>query len=157
MKRETNDLLRIWCCLLFFGLNFSACVNCNYVDCAGDDVKSIQYVSATDGVDLFKSQRYSIDSLRIMPVFEEGGGDREPYIDVLAYTNFNYYINLGVNEDVKGFVLQLADLPPDTLLAVKGIDPGGKCCGPVTTIEDVVLNGDTLHLDRFEFDIVIAK
>lgn len=156
MKKQRNGALGIFCCGLFLGLNFSACINCNYVDCAGDDIKSIIYVSATDGVDLFKSQRYSIDSLHITPVFEEGG-DREPYIGVLSYTDYSYYINVEVNEELKGFVLQLADLPPDTLLMVKGIDPGGKCCGPVTTIEDVVLNGDTLHLDRFEFTITIAK
>lgn len=134
----------------------SAC-DCRYADCAGNDVLGIRFNSKTDSSDLILSGIYAVASINIKPLLKGKGGT--PYIDISTATSassFDYGVHLEVNDNTRGYAIQIGQLPVDTLLVI-GKTESSKCCGTTVEVSSLVLNGDTLAYQRYTKGIELYK
>jgi hypothetical protein len=139
--------------LSFTLLSLEACLNCRRVDCQGNGFRNIRYLSQADSTDLILTKTYSLDSLTITPLlFNET--QLKPGANAFETDN-DYIIQVIVNENTRGFVFQLQDLPPDTLLTVTWRRGPDECCSAITDIDVAILNGDTLS--PFDSEILLFK
>lgn len=133
----------------------SAC--CRYADCAGTGMIGIRFNSKADSSDLILSGIYAVASVNITPLLKGKGGS--PYIDISTATSagsFDYGIHLEVNDNTRGYAIQIGQLPVDTLLVI-GQTECSRCCGTTVEVSSLVLNGDTLAYQPYTNIIALYK
>lgn len=146
-----NFILLLW--------SVSGCEPCRYVDCAPSyNAQSIRFASKADSSDLILTGQYSLQEINLVPLLKNAG-DPSPSFSKNSSTLVgrpDYSILIDFNSNTRGYVFQVGQLPPDTLLGLTTIE-NSKCCGSIVTLEGLVLNGDTLKVNLYAKGFYIYK
>ena len=113
---------------------------CEDPDCAQPDIIEIVYKSAIDSVNVFNTGQYALSDLVATPILIDPNGHspniiKSNPVDSPSMVIFQADLNL------RGVALKLGNLPPDTLLMTTGTHFGDECCPDVTTVAQLLANG----------------
>jgi hypothetical protein len=133
-----------------------SCANCRVVECEENGSKRFEFYSSVDSTDLLATGEYSLDDLTITPLLLDDGDDA-PTIHKLVMPDSTIEVSVYPNENTAGFVLQLSNMPPDTLLTVTSTSSGSECCNGIIQIDQAILNGDTLPSDSWDRLVKLYK
>lgn len=120
-------------------LGFTACNNCQYLDCVVDDYYAyIKLVDGDSGSDLVFGNHAIYDTAQIK-CYSLNGSDTINYNKTVTYAYGDTSLQIEFFPKTDKVFLQVAELDADTL-SFKFNEYSTKCCGHITTISHIKFN-----------------
>lgn len=114
---------------------------CEEVFC--EDYLQIRFLSATDDSDLYATDTYQSDSLRVLALHTDGSASDETYRVSQSLYGGARYFNFNVLNNDAGYIFQYNSQKQDTLSVVCN-RTSTECCDVATTFSFGIFQGDTV-------------
>jgi hypothetical protein len=133
----------------FFGillllLAAPACT-CRLVDCEGNAVFNVRFLSAADSSDLFVTGALPYDSLSVQVLYADGLRPWDHRFTDFPFTENDVIIELEPN--LQGYIFHLDAGRSDTLFLQSFQTTDTPCCPGTLVLDHALFRGDTLYLN----------
>jgi hypothetical protein len=128
---------------VIIGQIFSACHNCNRVDCTGHDTFSVVFYDKIDSSNLFDSKIIDLDSITVFRLLNDQKSEIWDFRALDTFANLKP-IHIVVSSDNNGYVFKYKSMDSDTLFITSHVTDDGECCSGISVLDFAIFKGDTI-------------